>query len=386
MYFQIFAILIVFCLSFIFTYGIRKKKHFNPFVFLLFLSAFLLIAFLIFRSHKSALDLIVLSNTLSLIALMTGVFFKSIKKKLFAFICSLLFGCICFLWWHGYLDPLIFFAKQYHLKLGSSDISLWSFLQSIALLSISIWVAHIISKKVDFFIGKFSVHASLKILFSKFFKVFIFFTSLLWGLSLIGVDISVFAFFGGAIALGVGFGLQNIVSNLICGIILLIDKSIKPNDVIALKDGQIIGVVHKLTARYVALRTQEGKEHLVPNDYFVTHKVENWSYSDRLIRVDLSLKVPFDSDLDEITNLFYQAAALEKRALKIPAPSVRLSKIIENAIEIQLRVWIADPEKGVSEIKSNLIYEIWKLFKLNGIQVPYLPIDVFIRQDPIKTF
>lgn len=375
---QIFTIIVCTALSFLCILASRKNRFF---IFFSSLSLLLLLCFSVFKGYKLESKLISFTNIIS-ISLFVGFFsFRWVRNKSFALIFSLLFGSMSILWWFGYLNPVFTLTKQTHIKIGSNDLSLYSLLQAGFVVSLSVWGAYLISNWFDSMIKKSTLQVSMQILVSKLFKISTFFLSFLLGLNIVGVDISVFAFFGGAVALGIGFGLQNIVSNLFCGAILLVDRSIKPGDVIALNEGKIIGVVHKLTARYVMLRTQEGKEHLVPNDYFIKNKVENWSYSDRLIRIDFALKLPFESNLDEMKDLLLEAASYEKQALKTPAPSVRFTQIIDNAIEVKLRVWITNPEKGASTIRSHVIYTIWKLLKEKDIQLPSVPLDVCIRQE-----
>lgn len=381
---EFFTICSCFLLSYLFFPFKGKNFSSQLLLFLSSCSSLLLLSVLVYQGQQVPAEMLGIVNICTFTLLAIAASFRFIPRKLASMGLSIFILSLSLLWWNGYLQPAVHFAKQYHIKIGTTDVPLWAFFQSILVLFVSIAGALLASRKLETFIEGFSIHASMKILFMKCFKVVIFSVSLLWGLSLIGVDISVFAFLGGAIALGLGFGLQNIVSNLLCGIILLIDKSIKPGDVIALKDGSVTGVIHKLTARYVTLRTQEGKEHLIPNDHFVSNKVENWSHTDRKIRIPLSLRVPFESDLDKIEKLLHGVALKENRVLKNPGPSVRYSRLVDNAIEVQLRVWIADPEKGVSEIVSNLIYLIWKVFREEDIHIPSPHLDISVDLPKIR--
>jgi small-conductance mechanosensitive channel len=199
----------------------------------------------------------------------------------------------------------------------------------------------------------------------------------------LGIDLTTFSIFAGAIGVGIAFSLQNILSNFFSGFIILIDRSIKPGDVISLNDGKIYGIVNKLHARYVSVRTREGKEHLIPNQEIISHKLENWSFTDSKIRFEMLLKVDFDSDLDLVQKLLVEIAQKTPRVLESPTPYLRFSSMIDNAVEIKLRMWIKDPENGTSGIQSDIIFAAWKAFKEHGIRVPYPPREIISRKDPL---
>ena len=162
------------------------------------------------------------------------------------------------------------------------------------------------------------------------------------------------------------------------------DRSIKPGDVISLNDGKIYGIVNKLYARYVSVRTREGKEHLIPNQEIISHKLENWSFSDPFIRMEIQFTVSFDSDLELVQKLLVEIAQNTNRVMKEPAPYVRFRSMVDNAVELKLRIWVRDPENGTSGIQSDIVFEAWKAFKLHGIRVPYPPREIFSRLNTIS--
>ncbi|RHW17980.1 mechanosensitive ion channel protein MscS [Sphingomonas gilva] len=200
------------------------------------------------------------------------------------------------------------------------------------------------------------------------------------GIDLIGVDLTALAVFTGAFGLAIGFGFQKTFGNLISGIILLMDRSIKPGDVIAVGDS--FGWVNKIGIRAVSVITRDGKEHLIPNEILMTTEVENWSYSDRNVRVHIDVGVGYDCDLKLAQDLMMRAAVESSRVLEKPPPTVRLIAFGENAVKHEIRVWISDPEDGVGNVRSDVLNRIWVLFREHKVSMPYPQRDIHIRSLP----
>lgn len=189
------------------------------------------------------------------------------------------------------------------------------------------------------------------------------------GIDLLGIDLTAFAVFSGALGLAVGFGLQKTFGNLFAGIILLMDRSIKPGDVIVVGDS--FGWVNKIGVRAVSVITRDGKEHLIPNENLMTQEVENWSYSDRNVRVRIPVGVGYDSDLKLAQELMLRAAQESPRVLRSPKPNVWLTGFGDNRVEHDILVWISDPESGLGSVKSDVLNRVWLLFRDHGIAIPY---------------
>ena len=194
------------------------------------------------------------------------------------------------------------------------------------------------------------------------------------GIGVLGIDLTAFAVFSGAFGLAIGFGLQKTIGNLIAGIILLMDRSIKPGDVIVVGDS--FGWVNKIGVRAVSVVTRDGKEHLIPNEDLMTREVENWSYTDRNVRVRIAVKVSYSCDLKLAQSLMLQAAADSPRVLDTPKPNIWLTAFGESAVEHEILVWINDPESGVGSVRSDVLNRLWALFKEHGIEIPYPVRDV----------
>lgn len=201
------------------------------------------------------------------------------------------------------------------------------------------------------------------------------------GIDLLGIDFTAFAVFSGALGLAIGFGLQKTVGNLIAGIILLMDRSIKPGDVIVVGDS--FGWVNKIGVRAVSVITREGKEHLIPNENLMTQEVENWSFSSRKVRIKIAVGVSYDTDLRVAHALMIEAAKESKRVLSDPEPVCWITGFGDSSVDHEVRFWITDPEGGLGNIKGDVFLRIWDKFKEAGIEIPYPQRDVHVRDIPL---
>jgi len=193
-----------------------------------------------------------------------------------------------------------------------------------------------------------------------------------------GLNLASLTVFGGALGVGIGFGLQKIVSNFISGFILLGDRSIRPGDVISV--GNTYGWVRELRARYVVVRNRDGVETLIPNENLVTTDVINWSYSDKRVRVRIPVQISYDDDPEQAMAIMEKAATASSRVLATPPPAVRLMEFADSGIALELRVWLTDPQEGVGNVRSDINLAIWHGFKEAGITIPYPQRDVHLRQ------
>jgi small-conductance mechanosensitive channel len=200
------------------------------------------------------------------------------------------------------------------------------------------------------------------------------------GVDLLEVDLTAFTVFSGAFGLAVGFGMQKTIGNLIAGIILLMDRSIKPGDVIVVGDS--FGWVNRIGVRAVSVITRDGKEHLIPNENLMTQEVENWSYTDRNVRVRIPVSVAYDCDLKLAQELMLRAAAESPRVLNNPKSNVWLMAFGQTGVEHEILAWISDPESGVGNVKSDVLNRLWLLFKEHDIRVPYPVRDVRVTEWP----
>ena len=219
-----------------------------------------------------------------------------------------------------------------------------------------------------------------QILLHRLGGIFIFVICVVIVLHYLGLDLTVFALFSGALGLGLGFGLQKIFANLVSGFILLADKSIKPGDVIQLKD--TYGWINFLGSRYCSVVTRDGIEHLIPNENLIIGEVINWSYSQNLVRLKIPIGVAYGSDLEKARELILASAADIPRVLKDPKPACLLTDFGDNTINLQARVWINDPQNGIDSVKSDLFWGIWRRFREHGIELPFPQRDLYLKSMP----
>ena len=270
----------------------------------------------------------------------------------------------------GGITPLAQMLDSVGLQLGESRISLLDVI-SVAAIGVGLFGAVRLANRVlaRSIARSRGLDPTQKLLAEKLAGIAIIAAAFFFGIDVLGIDLTAFAVFSGALGLAVGFGLQKTVGNLIAGIILLLDRSIKPGDVIVVGDS--FGWVNKIGVRAVSVITRDGKEHLIPNENLMTQEVENWSYSDRNVRIHIPVGIAYDSDLDLAQKLMMQAALDSPRVLKSPRPNVWLTGFGESSVDHEILAWIADPEAGVGNVRSDVLGPLWHLFRDHGLPIPF---------------
>ena len=282
----------------------------------------------------------------------------------------------------GLLDPTLTFMDRLALNLGEFRLSLLGVAKAVVALVLFLWIANWVARLVEKRLRALKhITPSQQVLFGKLARVVLITVAILVALNAVGIDLTALAVFSGALGLGIGFGLQKVVANLISGVILLMDRSVKPGDVIAIN--KTYGWINTISARYVSVITRDGIEHLIPNEQLISNPVENWSYTDRNVRQRLPLGVSYESDLHKAIELAIQAAQEFDRLLKEPEPRCLVKGFGDNTVDLELRVWIQDAEKGVSNIKSEVYLKIWDLYHEHGIAFAYPQRDIHVK-GPLK--
>jgi len=278
----------------------------------------------------------------------------------------------------GWLPAVETFLEQIAIKIGESRFSLLMALQLVVLgalyVLLALWLSGVIEQQL---IKARTVSVSMRIGLTKVIKVALLTVAFLLAMSEAGLNIASLTVFGGALGVGIGFGLQKIVSNFISGFILLGDRSIRPGDVISI--GQTFGWVRELRARYIVVRNRDGVETLIPNENLVTTDVINWSFSDRRVRVRVPVQISYDDDPEQAMAIMEKAAMASSRVLASPEPVVRLLEFADSGIALELRVWLTDPQEGVGNVRSDINLAIWHGFKEAGITIPYPQRDVHFK-------
>ncbi|MEG3085112.1 mechanosensitive ion channel [Sphingomonas sp. PB2P12] len=278
----------------------------------------------------------------------------------------------------GGLSPLVAGLDRASIGIGTRRISLLDVVNAVGLSLILFIAARALLGWVLRWIGQARVlDGAQRVLFQKLAQIAVVTVAIFLGIDLLGIDLTALAVFSGAFGLAIGFGLQKTLGNLIAGLILLLDRSIKPGDVIAV--GDTFGWVNKIGVRAVSVLTRDGKEHLIPNERLMTEEVENWSFSSRDVRVHVGFRVSFDCDLRLAQRLAVEAASISPRVLNEPAPVCWIKAFGDNGVEFDLRMWIDSPEAGVGNVTSDVFFRIWDLFKEHGVTMPVPQRDVRFR-------
>lgn len=276
------------------------------------------------------------------------------------------------------LDPTLALLDSLSVTLGAVRISPLIIIKAGLLLWLSLWLSSVLSgllaRRLE---TSENITPAMRVLSVKLLHIALITAAVLFTFSTVGINLTALAVFGGALGVGLGFGLQKIFSNLISGVILLMDHSIKPGDTIAI--GQTFGWINHLSARYVSLITRDGIEHLIPNEILITERVENWSFSDSLVRLRLPVGISYNSDVRKAIELCVESALATPRIMHDPVPRCLLKGFGDSSVELELRVWINDPPNGRANVLSEILLGIWDRFHEHGIEIPFPQRDLHIR-------
>ncbi|MDJ0823154.1 MAG: mechanosensitive ion channel [Paracoccaceae bacterium] len=267
------------------------------------------------------------------------------------------------------------------ISFGQSRLSLWVVLQAALMLAILIAGARVVAKASAASIrSNEDISPSMQVLVIKFLQVLLYGAAFFLGLRLVGVDLTGLAVLSGAIGVGLGFGLQKVVSNLVSGVIILLDKSIKPGDVISL--GETFGWINSLGARYVSVVTRDGKEYLIPNEDLITGQVVNWSHSNEFVRLDIYFGTAYGDDPHKVRQIAIAAAQSVDRVLDFKPPVCHIVGFGDSSVDYILRFWISDPTGGLTNIRGNVYLALWDAFQANGISIPFPQREVTVLDSP----
>ncbi len=268
-------------------------------------------------------------------------------------------------------------------SVGDMRISVWDGIVVIAILLLVFGFAWLLTRAVGGILRRSTaLDETQNLLTEKIITIVIWAAAFFLGIDLLGIDLTALAVFSGAFGLAIGFGLQKTFGNLIAGIILLMDKSIKPGDVIAVTDmagNESFGQIRKIGVRAVSVTTRDQREYLIPNENLMINQVENWSYSSKNVRMQVPVGVSYNADMDVAQKLMLEAAASCERVLKAPPPTIWMTEYGDSSVNFMIHCWIQDPEDGVGNVRSAVLTKLWWLFKDNGIEIPFPQRDINLR-------
>ena len=276
------------------------------------------------------------------------------------------------------LGPTMALLDSVAVTLAGLRISALTVVQAMLSLALLLWSATLVGRVLERRItASTNLTPSLQVLAVKLLKIALAAIAIVVALRTVGIDLTAFAVFTGAIGVGLGFGLQKSVSNFISGISILIDKSIKPGDVISV--GDTYGWINSLGARHVSVITRDGTEYLIPNEQLVAQQVVNWSHSHNEVRLKLPVGIAYSADVRQAIALCQQAAVETPRVLERPGPVCLLKGFGDSAVNLELRIWINDPRNGVSNVKSEVFLRLWDKFREHGIEIPFPQHDLHLK-------
>ena len=343
-------------------------------------NAFLFAALAIMRSltWPSRSHFISMTLSLSFAWLFVSVLSRVIRNRLLARALSWLAWTYAALIILSLDDEAVAFLDSLGLTIGQMRLSALLVLKAALFLFLAVWLAVVAGRFLDNQVQKSDeLTPSIRVLVGKVVKIGLILLAGTVALSSVGIDLTALTVFSGAVGLGIGFGLQKVISNFISGIIILLDKSIKPGDTISLEG--TFGWIRELRARFVSVVTRDGREYLIPNEDFITHRVINWSFSDELVRLDVKFGVSYDADPHKVSELAIAAARTVPRVEPGRSPVCWLTGFGDSSLDFVLRFWIDDPQKGLTNVRGQVLLALWDAFKENGIGIPYPHREIIMK-------
>jgi small-conductance mechanosensitive channel len=277
----------------------------------------------------------------------------------------------------GELDPVIEALDSISIMFGGLRLTPLLVIQLAVLLAVALWLSNVASNFAESRIAQSGdLTPSVQVLLVKVIRLALMVFAVAAALSAVGINLSALAIFSGAAGVGIGFGLQKIVANFISGIILLVDKSVKPGDLVTIGDSS--GRISAMKTRYISVAAGDGREFLIPNEDLVTQKVTNWTYTDKNTLVKVTFGTNYDADPRLVCRLAIETAARADRALKSKPPNCLLTEFAEAGMKFSLTFWVADPA-DMDNMKSEVMLSLWDAFKREGIRVPYPVREIRVR-------
>jgi len=269
-------------------------------------------------------------------------------------------------------------------NMGKMRLSLLLLVQGIVVIGVLVAIARFVTTTTSARIqGNEDISPSMRVLIVKVVQIVFYTIAFFVGVRALGIDLTGLAVLSGAIGVGLGFGLQKVVSNLVSGLIILLDKSIKPGDVISL--GDTFGWIQTLGARYASVVTRDGREYLIPNEDLITGQVVNWSHSDEFVRLDINFGTAYGDDPHKVRKLAIEAAGAVERVLTSRPPVCHIVGFGDSSVDYILRFWITDPTGGLTNIRGRVYLALWDAFKENDISIPFPQREVRVLGDQPKS-
>ena len=322
------------------------------------------------RTFPSWRNLLVLAATIATAVLLVSVATRLVRNRFLRRIVTWGLWIYVTLYYLGMVEAFSDFLDGMAVEFGDFRLSALAIVKALVVTGILFTVARLISTTTSSRIRENEdISPSMRVLAVKMLQIVLYGSAFFIGLKAVGFDLTGLAVLSGAIGVGLGFGLQKVVSNLVSGVIILLDKSIKPGDVISL--GDTFGWINSLGARYVSVVTRDGKEYLIPNEDLITGQVVNWSHSNEFVRLDIFFGTAYGDDPHKVRKLAIEAATSVNRVLKTRPAVCHIVGFGDSSVDYILRFWIRDPTEGLTNIRGNVYLALWDTFRENDISIPF---------------
>lgn len=275
------------------------------------------------------------------------------------------------LWVSGLLPVILEQLDDIKWKVGSSTLSVRNMLEGAltagVVLLITLWISSAIESRV--LRSATGSELSLRKAFSNATRAVLVFVGLLLALSAVGIDLTALSVLGGAIGVGIGFGLQKLAASYVSGFVMLAERSVRIGDNVRIDDFE--GLITNINARYTVIRALSGRESIVPNEMFISNRIENLSLSDLQVLQSTVVSVGYDSDVELVMRLLIEAASKQDRVASNPGPGANLTSFGADGLEFTLNYWITDPENGQQNLRSRVNLAVLQALREHGIEIPY---------------
>ena len=357
---------------------LNRRLGLMIFTALIWMSVWIMKEFTPFLSRRFLLELV---GSIAIAIVLVGFAARLVKNRVLRRIITWFLWAYVTFYYLGIIEEISELLDSIAFSMGDFRLSLLAVIKAAIVIGILFAGARILQTVLANNIRENEdISPSMQVLALKFLQIVLFGAAFFIGLKVVGVDLTGLAVLSGAIGIGIGFGLQKVVSNLFSGVIILLDKSIKPGDVISL--GETFGWINALGARYVSITTRDGREYLIPNEDLITGQVVNWSHSDDFVRLDVHFGTSYGDDPHLVRKLAIEAALSVERVLSSKPPVCHIVGFGDSSMDYVLRFWITDPTAGLTNIRGNVYLALWDTFHANGISIPFPQREVKILSAP----
>ncbi|MEM6385643.1 MAG: mechanosensitive ion channel domain-containing protein [Pseudomonadota bacterium] len=360
--------------------NVHKRLFLIIFALVVWLAARVMAEITPFPSRRFLLELV---GTITIAILLVGFAVRLVRNKFLQSVVTWALWITITLYYLGVLEETAAFLDSLGISIGDFNLSVLTLLKAVVSIGALVTLARLVTTAAAASIkNNDDISPSMQVLAVKVLQVLAFGAAFFIGLKMVGVDLTGLAVLSGAIGVGLGFGLQKVVSNLVSGIIILLDKSIKPGDVISI--GDTFGWINALGARYVSITTRNGTEYLIPNEDLITGQVVNWSHSNDFVRLDIHFGTAYHDDPHIVRKLAIEAASSVERVLTARPPVCHIVGFGDSSVDYILRFWITDPSGGLTNIRGNVFLALWDTFQENGISIPFPQREVTVMNESVS--